>query len=192
MDQSSGRCTYVIGNAVSETPLPPSPPTIIDYLSYDDFETPQKIWSEENQMFLYSTHRKPILKPQAMRVPVHPALLFGNMTQGAELPRLKVVVPKTGSLASCRDEVNRGTSSFTFLRNVQTAFEGSRPQDPCLHTSDDQHLSSSTSVGSTWLQTPLSNKPTWCGDEQYQNRSLENPGYSMFHLAQSGYEGRLR
>jgi len=124
------KCDYV-SDDLTKTPLPPSPPTIIDYLTYDDFETPQKIWSEPEQMYFYLNHRQQILKPQVTKREPRTNILSGNAQPTAELPRLKVVLPETGALAS-KPMIKARNSMTTATTSLFTVYKRQADNDnPC-------------------------------------------------------------
>ena len=122
------KCDYV-SDDLTKTPLPPSPPTIIDYLIYDDFETPQNVWCEPEQVYFYSSHRQQILKPQVTRLEPRVNIMSGNAQSTAEPPRLKIVLPETGTLAS-KPTIKAGNSmSTTATSSLLTSYKRQTDND---------------------------------------------------------------
>jgi len=143
------KCDYV-SDDLTKTPLPPSPPTIIDYLIYDDFETLQKIWSEPEQMYFYLNHRQQILKPQVTKREPRTNILSGNAQPTAELPRLKVILPETGALASkpmikARNSMTTATTSLFTVYKRQTDNDNS-----CNYRNDGGILKSNVTEMNVW------------------------------------------
>jgi len=164
----SGGNTFVISDDGTGTPLPPSPPTIIDYLSYDDFETPQEAWSEAEQMFFSSTHRQTILKPQVTRLASRANILSGNaLKPDAELPRLKVVLPETGALASNHNYRDITASSFTVVANSLFKTYEEEIDDPSNSVKEARKLKKHVTEISAWKDSSHDNFFQWLPHEKY-------------------------
>jgi len=179
----SGRNTFVISDDGTETPLPPSPPTIIDYLNYDDFETPQEAWSEAEQMFFSSTHRQTILKPQVTRLASRANILTGNaLKPDAELPRLKVVLPETGALASNHNYRDITASSFTVVANSLFKIYEEKIDDLRNSVNDVAKLKKHVTGRNAWKDSSHDNFFNWLPQEIYPRRFnerdslLDHPG----------------
>ena len=144
------KCNYV-SDDLTKTPLPPSPPTIIDYLIYDDFEIPQTVWCEPEQVYFYSSHRQQILKPQVTRLEPRVNIMSGNAQSTAEPPRLKIVLPETGTLASKPTIKDRSSISTTATSSLFTAYKRQTDNDnPCKYRSDGGILKSNVAEMNMW------------------------------------------
>ena len=190
-----GRSTYVVSDDSSERSFPPSPPTIIDYLNHEDYEASQQTWSDPDQNILYSVHRRPILKPKAVKFPANSSMFLGRMVNKGELPRLKVVLPESGLLAGSN---SKGT--YGHLEVAASSFKVITKEAPACHRTINTHtdrsryngclLGSSNTGRRTWTQPSHNDFNNWIPCTHLQNGGSPTSTIHNCDRLQSPVQGR--